>query len=279
MSKQVLITGCSSGIGRYSVAALAKAGCSVFATARKLEAIEDLKGPNVAVHQLDVTDADSIKRAVAAALVRGPIDVLLHNAGYGQMGPVVELTHRELLDQFETNVFGVMELTKLVVHGPQGMIARRSGRIVMISSIVSQVAIPYSGAYCGSKFALRGLSDTLRLELAPFGIKVVQVEPGSVQSSFGNNAVATVERLRATQNGPYEVFRSQMEARYQRSQRKTTPTEVAAEVVVRACTARRPSTRYTVTNEARALRFARHILPDKALDSILARVFGLNRNV
>ncbi len=273
----VLITGCSSGIGRATVEAFACAGHQVFATARRVETIADLRSELVAIGSLDVTDAGSIRAAVEAAQARAPINILINNAGYGQFGPLMELSRDEVLGQFETNVFGLLELTKAVVMGPGGMIARGSGRIVNITSIVAQVAIPFNGAYSASKFALRALGDALRLELRPLGIQVVQVEPGRVQSRFAQTAMVRAGPLIARRDSPWEFARPFMERRLSRPPNDGLPAADCAATILKAATVRNPANRYTVTSEAKGLKVARAILPEKALDWILARVFGLNR--
>lgn len=269
------VTGCSSGIGWATVEALAAAGQRVFATARRVDAIEKLRGPNVEVFPLDVDDGEAIRRAVDAATSRGPIDVLINNAGYGQMGPLTEMTRDELARQFETNVFAVMELSKAVCNGPGGMIARRRGRIVMVSSVVSHVATPFAGPYCASKHALRALSDVLRLELRPFGIDVVQVEPGPIKSRFSDHATEHARSCLAKKDTPYEPFRKAIEERLTLSQVGASPASEAARLIVRAATAARPRTRYVVTSQAKQMKIAKALLPDRTLDRILARRFGL----
>jgi len=271
----VLITGCSAGIGRAAVETFARAGHQVSATARNLAAIENLRSGNVRVLRLDVTDRESMRAAVEAARCWAPLDVLVNNAGYGQAGPLTELSQEEWLEQFQTNVFGLMELTKLVTNGPGGMIERRGGRIVMITSVVAHVATPFSGAYCATKFALRAISDTLRLELAPFGIQVVQVEPGPIRTRFADNAAARAARLLGRRDTPFEFLRPAIEGRTRRSQRGAAPASSVADAILRAAVARRPATRYPVTWQTRALKLTRSLLPDRALDLILARVFGL----
>ena len=271
----VLITGCSTGIGRAAVEAFARAGHQVSATARNLAAIEDLRSGNVQVLRLDLTDRDSMPAAVEAARRWAPLDVLVNNAGYGQAGPLTELSQEEWLEQFQTNVFGLMELTRLVTNGPGGMIERRGGRIIMITSVVAHVATPFSGAYCATKFALRAISDTLRLELAPFGIRVVQVEPGPIRTRFADNSLARAAGLLSRRDTPYEFLRSAIEGRARRSQVGAAPASSVADAILRAAVARRPATRYPVTWQTRALKLVRSLFPERALDLILARVFGL----
>jgi len=190
----VMITGCSSGIGRALVREFARQGHRVLATARSPESIEDLNGETIRTAQLDVTDPASIERAVDGALdLFGRIDIVVNNAGYGLIGPVAELDLDELRTQLETNVVGVVAVIRAVV--PQ-MVERRSGRIVNIGSVSGVTATPFSGAYCASKAAVHLISDSLRMELAPFGIRVITVQPGAVESRFGERAEVGVERFK-----------------------------------------------------------------------------------
>jgi len=182
----VMITGCSSGIGRALVSAFAASGHRVVATARKTGAIEDLVGDGVLALQLDVCDGASISAAVSDALeFFGRIDIVVNNAGYALIGPMVELEPDELSKQLETNVVGVASVTRAVV--PQ-MVDRRDGRIVNIGSVSGVTATPFGGAYCATKAAVHLMSDALRMELAPFGIRVITVQPGAVESHFGERA-------------------------------------------------------------------------------------------
>ncbi len=277
MGGSVLVTGCSSGIGRATAVRFAAAGWTVFPTARRLEAIADLAGPSSRPLALDVTDAASIEAAVASALASaGRLDVLVNNAGYGQMGPLVELPAAELRRQLETNVVGAMEVTRRVALARGGMVERRRGRIVNVGSVVGWLATPFSGAYCASKFAFRALSDVLRIELAPLGIQVVQVEPGPVRSRFGESASGSLAGFRERGGASiYAPVREAVEARAVASQERAAPAEACADAIFLAATAARPRTRYTVTAQARAMRLLRALLPDRALDAVLARRFDL----
>lgn len=280
MAPVVLVTGCSSGIGRACVERFAAEGWRVVATARRPESIADLASASVTTLPLDVDDAASIARGVSDAAERvGPIDVLVNNAGYGQMGPLLTLTDARLRAQLETNVVGTLAVTRAVLDGPQGMVARRSGRVVMISSIVAHVATPFGGPYSASKFALRALSDSLRLELLPFGIGVVQVEPGPIVSRFGDHAAEKAASLLPAAGSPYEPLRPFVEKRLGASQRNAAPASEAARVVWVAATASRPRARYMVTNQARLMKLAKTLLPDRLLDAILAREFGLGKRL
>jgi len=232
----VLITGCSSGIGRALALEFAAAGHRVVATARRPESITDLATDSVQTLELDVTDGPSIERAVAAARdVFGPIDIVVNNAGYALIGPAVELDLDELREQFETNVIGVIAVTRAVV--PQ-MVGRRGGRVVNIGSVSGVTATPFAGAYCGSKAAVHLISDALRMELAPSGVRVISVQPGAVESRFGVRAAQGIERYR-TASMYSKVYRS-IEARAGASQVGSMPAHEFARRVIDAVTAPSP---------------------------------------
>ncbi|MDD4356106.1 MAG: SDR family oxidoreductase, partial [Smithellaceae bacterium] len=187
----VLISGCSSGIGLSLAREFASRGCRVFATARKPEVIEHLKKEKIDTGALDVTDQKSIDACVADVLDKaGRIDVLVNNAGYALIGPMIDLSIDDLRCEFETNVIGLVALTKAVA--PQ-MIERKSGLIVNIASVSGICATPFAGAYCATKAAVNLLSVSMRIELAPFGISVVTVQPGAIKSKFGEKASSSIK--------------------------------------------------------------------------------------
>jgi len=199
----------------------------VVATARKPESIDDLKASNVETVALDVTDEKSIKICVDSVMAKtGRIDMLVNNAGLLLIGPLVELETCELRRQFETNVLGLAALTRAVV--PQ-MIKKKAGKIVNISSISGVLNTPFAGAYCSTKAAVTSFSDVLRMELAPFGIQVITVQPGGIQSKLSDNADKDLHRFRKTAYGPiqdYIVKRAHM------SQEGATPADVFAKGLV-----------------------------------------------
>lgn len=277
--KVALVSGCSTGIGRFVARRLAENGVLVVAGARRPETIADLAAgrPND-IHAIgwDVDDEEATKRAVTSTIERfGRIDILVNNAGYGQFGPVVELSREQWRAQLETNVVGLADAAALAARTPGGMIDRRSGRIVNVGSIVGRVAIPLSGAYCATKHAVEAISDAMRMELAPFGIDVVCVEPGPVKSSFPENARKTIAGILARRDSPYEYLRPSILERLESSAGMANPTEGCADAIVRVATMRRPPTRITVTPQARLLVWIRRLLGDRALDRILRRRYGL----
>ncbi|SDR13063.1 SDR family oxidoreductase [Natronobacterium texcoconense] len=180
--RSVLITGCSSGIGRATAAAFLEENWQVFATARNVEDIEDLEEAGCTTLELDVTDPDQIARAVERTVdVAGAIDCLVNNAGYAQMGPLEDVSTADLHRQFDVNVYGPHRLVRAALPH---MRAQGAGRIVNVSSVNGRIAVPGTGAYAGSKHALEAMSDALRAEVEEFGIDVVVVEPGPVETEF-----------------------------------------------------------------------------------------------
>src|SRR3954468_12510092 len=196
-SRTVLITGCSSGIGRATAERLAGAGWPVIATARRTEAIAGLEAKGCRTLALDVTDEASMQAAVEAA---GPVGVLLNNAGYSQSGAVESVPMEDVRRQFETNVFGLVRLTQLVLPA---MRAQGWGKVVNVSSMGANLVFPGGGFYHATKFAVNAISDALRFEVKGFGIDVVTIEPGLIKTEFGNVAGASLE---AAPDGPYAAF-------------------------------------------------------------------------
>jgi NAD(P)-dependent dehydrogenase (short-subunit alcohol dehydrogenase family) len=262
---------------------LAPRGYRVFAAGRserkrqELDAFAAERKLAIETIEMDVCSDDSVKSAVGSVLVKaGAIDVLINNAGIGYMAVVEDLKLEDLKRQFETNLFGVLRVTQAVL--PQ-MRKRKKGRILMMSSVAGLVAPPTYGAYSSSKFALEGLSNALRLELYPFGIEVVLIEPGYIVTSFQQTsrdlAKAYVE---AAPQSPYaKVYEGAWEgANKGRGGSKTTP-EDCARVMLEAIQAMYPKARYPVTPLAKWVSFGRRILPDALMDSFLRRKFGIAR--
>ncbi len=205
MSQVVLITGCSTGIGRDLAQRLAQSGYTVVATARKAE---NLEGLDVALKlPLDVTQPESIRQAVDCVIQHfGRIDVLVNNAGYAVRGAVEEVPVDQAQQMFDANVFGVMRMIQAVVPH---MRQQRAGRIINISSIVGKLVTPANGPYSATKFALEALSDALRLELAPFGIQVVLVEPASIKTQFHRTVEANAQAIFSNPESPYQPLYEQ----------------------------------------------------------------------
>jgi len=271
-SQVVLITGCSSGIGKALAREFARQGHRVLATARSPESLEDLKGEKIRTARLDVTDPVSIERVVNGALdLVGPIDIVVNNAGYALIGPVAELDLDELRTQLETNVVGVVAVTRAVV--PQ-MVERGSGRIVNIGSVSGVTATPFSGAYCASKAAVHLISDAIRMELAPFGIRVITVQPGAVESRFGERAGRGVERFR--EGSLYSQVFDSIEARAGASQVGSMRAADFAHVLVGAVTAASPPAIFRAGKHSVRLP-AMASLPARFRDRIFSRRFGLDK--
>jgi NAD(P)-dependent dehydrogenase (short-subunit alcohol dehydrogenase family) len=275
-SRAVLITGCSSGIGRATAKLLAAQGWPVYATARDIDSIADLEGA-CRVLALDVTNLDSMTTAVAAVeRTEGAVGVLVNNAGFGLHGAVETTRLEDVRTQFETNFFGLVALTQLVLPG---MREQSGGKIVNMSSMGGKFTLPGGAFYHASKHAVEALSDALRVELRPFGIDVIVIEPGIIKTQFGDTAVGTVTGTEVD-DGPYGMFNQKVMLKINGAYGKrmlggaASPAAVAS-VVARAIASKRPKTRYPVTLGARALITARRVLPDRLFDSLLARSYSI----
>ena len=269
-----LITGCSSGIGLGIAETLKSHGWRVFATARKAADVARLSSSGFEALQLDVCDPASMERALATllTLTGGRLDALVNNAGIAIPGAVEDLSGDNLQQQFDTNFFGVVELTRRVLP-----VMRRQGggRIVMISSILGRIAMPWRGAYNASKHALEGITDTLRLELRGSGIRVSLVNPGPVRSRFRDNSLTNfeheVDTSASVHAGRYELLKAETGA-HKDDQAFTVGPEAVAAKVSHALESRRPKARYYVTLPAYVLAAARCLLPTAWLDAVLARI-------
>jgi NAD(P)-dependent dehydrogenase (short-subunit alcohol dehydrogenase family) len=276
-SPTVLITGCSSGIGFATAQAFARGGATVFASARRPETLTSLTGEGVQTLALDVLEDDSMRAAVSEVEARcGAIDVLVNNAGYALQAPVEEANLDDVRRQFETNVFGLVRLTQLVLPA---MRQQRSGRVINLSSMGGRFTFPGGGFYHATKHAVESLSDALRLELAPFGISVVVIEPGPVRTEFGTTAIGTLESPAAGGPGPYDDFMHRVAATYAstyagRGHVFASSPERVASVIVSAAGARRPRARYVVGPVAHALVTSRRLLPDRAFDALIRAAFA-----
>lgn len=265
----VLITGCSSGIGYALAQAFHAQGCITYATARKKEALATLASNGIRTLTLDVTQSDSIHACVTAIEAQsGSVDVLVNNAGIPVMGPTAELSLDELRRQWETNLTAPVAMVQAVVPG---MIKRGAGRIVNVGSVSGLLTTPFAGPYCASKAALHSLNDALRMELKPFGIEVLLVQPGGVQSGFGAGAKAQTEQHNWNL---YARFAEGIAKRAGASQEHSMPTPDFAKALVREVLAKNPKpiTRLG-TGSAMLPRLAR--LPVKVKDRLLMKRFGL----
>jgi short-subunit dehydrogenase len=276
-SRAVLITGCSSGIGRATAELLAVRGWPVYATARDIDSIADLQAQGCKILALDVTQPESMA-AVAAAVTsaEGGIGVLVNNAGFGLHGAVETTPLQDVRAQFETNFFGLVTLTQLVLPG---MRAQRWGKIVNMSSMGGRFTLPGGAFYHASKHAVEALSDALRIEVRSFGIDVIVIEPGIIKTQFGDTAVESVRGTEVDES-PYGVFNQKVMLKINGAYRDkmlggaASPAAVAS-AVARAISSQRPRARYPVTLGARALIMARRLLPDRAFDRLVARSYSL----
>ena len=278
ISKTILITGASSGIGRDAALALAKAGHRVFAAARRVAAIEALRAEAPAIEPLhvDLDSPASIAAAAAEISARTDgygVDVLINNAGFATAGALAELTDAALRAQFETNVFGLMALTRAMVPA---MIARGAGRVINVSSVSGRIPAPILGAYHASKYAVEALSDALRMELQPFGVHVVLVEPGTIRTEFASRAMTEATRDRSTGSRYARVYdrAATLEARFDRLAGGTQPVVRAIE---KAIARRRPSARYVAPRTFALMIAVVRILPTCWTDALMQRLFGLTR--
>jgi len=277
----VLITGCSSGIGRAAALSLHQAGFTVYATARRTEALTELSDRGLRTLALDVTDEQSMTTAVAAVEAdAGAVAVLINNAGYGLYGPVEQLPMAEIRRQFETNFFGLVRLTQLVLPG---MRRRGRGRILNVSSMGGRITLPGGAFYHASKYAVEALSDALRMEVAQFGIDVVLIEPGPVKTPWNDVAAGSLSTAGAAANGDaYREYKAAVGASFGRVQgglfgRLGSTPEDIAKVITQAVTARRPRARYLINPVAKSLVAMNRVLPARAYDSMLRRQYGLPR--
>ncbi|MDP2835097.1 MAG: SDR family NAD(P)-dependent oxidoreductase [Pseudomonadota bacterium] len=273
--KSILITGCSSGIGHVVAHGLKRRGWRVFAGARFADDVARLEGEGLESLLLDLNDSAGI-RAAAEVLARtgGTLDALFNNGGFGQVGAVEDLSRDALREQFETNLFGWVELSNLIIPA---MRAQGHGRIVMNSSVLGYAAFPYRGAYVAVKFAIEGLSDTLRMELAGAGISVSLIEPGPIVSRFRENCLPHFEKHIAWQTS---VHRASYEAQLARLKNPgpaapfTLGPEAVLEKVIHALESPRPRARYPITVPAIAFWWLKRLLSTRMMDKLLLRASG-----
>jgi NAD(P)-dependent dehydrogenase (short-subunit alcohol dehydrogenase family) len=267
-----LVTGGSSGIGERTAVRLHEAGFTTYAVARRVDRMTGLEQAGVTTFAMDVTDdasmATGIERIVGE---HGHVDVLVNNAGYGSYGAVENVPIDEARRQFEVNVFGMARLIQLVTPG---MREQKSGRIINISSIGGKYYEPLGAWYHATKFAVEGFSDSLRLELAPYGIRVVIIEPGPIRTEW--NAIARDGLVESSAGTAYEQQAEGVRARMASGDQPmlSSGPDVVAQKIVKAATAGRPRTRYPVGRGAGAIVTARRLLPDRAMDAVISRLYS-----
>jgi len=274
--KTVLVTGATSGIGRETALLLGRLGHRVIATGRNEEALgsldADAAGLQVDVVRLDVTDSSSLRECgeEVERLVRGQgLDALVNNAGFGTMAPLEVADEAEVRAQFETNVFGLLRTTQRFLPA---MRARGAGMIINVSSVVGRVTLPLQGAYCATKHAVEALSDALRMEVAPFGVKVVLVEPGSIRTRFEATATSTTSRYYDSPYGPaVEAYGPLLAKTY----RYSPGPQIIARAVAKILCKRRPAARYVIPRVNLLLVWLLALFPQSWSDAVMRRIMGL----
>lgn len=272
MQKSILITGCSSGIGKHAAMVLKEKGYRVFATARKQHDVAQLQREGFESTLLDVDDSTSIQQALQFVLEKtgGTLDALFNNAGYAIPGAVEDLTRDMIRQQFESNVFGPVELTNRVIP-----IMRKQGhgRIILNTSILGVVAVPFRGAYNASKFALEGFSNTLRQELRSTGIFVSIIAPGPIESRFRDNAYQryqeTLRDKTSHHTKSYQRMEDHLTKTTESDKQLTSGPDAVVKQLLHALESKRPKARYYIGFAAHLMAFARRLLPDTGLDWVI----------
>jgi short-subunit dehydrogenase len=265
MDQIVLITGASSGMGRETAIFLARNGYKVYAGARRLEKMEDLKEDSIRAIALDVTVESSCKEAVEKILLeQGRIDVLINNAGYGVYGAVEDVPLPEAQRQLDVNLFGAARMIQLVLPSMRN---QKSGFIVNVTSIGGKFATPFGGWYHASKFGLEGLSDSLRNEVRQFGVKIVVVEPGGVQTEFASLAFDSI--VATSGKGAYRAMVERMVSRVSSTNEHSSPALVIAELIHKILRTKNPKTRYAAGFLAKSALFLRKTLSDRMMDRLI----------
>ena len=268
MSKQkkVFLTGCSSGIGLITALRFARKGWNVFASVRKESDAQRLKAQgNIRVLILDVTDREACQRAFETY---GPFDAVVNNAGFGQMGPLEDVSEEELRYQFEVNVFAIHRIIRLALPH---MRQKRSGCIVNVGSVVGRFTFPLGGAYCATKHALRAMSDALRAELLPYGVRVVLIEPGPVATGFTDRAEKSFAQDRT---GAYSDWRKAASILFKERGVKGASPERVAKVIVRCCENRFALSKIVITKRGWMMIWLRRLLPDFIWDRLMVIAAG-----
>jgi len=265
MKKVVLITGASSGIGKEAAKSLSSKGFVVYAAARRVDKMQELKGQGIRVLQIDITDEESMTECVKKVInSEKQIDILINNAGYGSFGALEDVPLAEAKKQFEVNIFGLARLTQIVLPH---MRERRAGRIINISSMGGKFGEPHGAWYHATKFALEGLSDCLRMELKQFGIDVVIIEPGMIKTEW--DMIARENLIKTSGNTAYRDLAVKHADSLVKNYKKGSSPSVIAEAIVKAAVVDKPKTRYAAGAMANFILFAKKILPDRIFDAIM----------
>jgi len=263
MKTIALITGASAGIGKETAKLLLQNGYTVYGAARRLNKMEDLKG--LKPIQMDVSEDASMVSAIEEIIkAEGRIDVLINNAGFGSYGALEDVSMNDARYQMEVNVFGLARLTQLVLPH---MRAQQAGKIVNITSVGGKIANPLGGWYHASKFAVEALSDALRMEVKPFGIDVIVIEPGGIKTEWADIAGNNLRKVSG--NTVYKHLVDKVETIFKKFNPKGSPTAVISTLILKAITVKNPKTRYHAGYMAGMILFMRKILSDKQFDKMI----------
>jgi len=265
MQKVVLITGASAGIGKESAIQLANKGYIVYAAARRTDKLKELEAYGIHSITLDVTQEDSIINCVKTIIDKEKqIDVLINNAGYGSYGSVEDVPLEEAKYQFEVNIFGLARLSQEIIPY---MRRQKSGRIINVSSIGGRIGEPHGAWYHATKFALEGLSDSMRMELKQFGIDVVVIQPGAIKSEW--NEIARDKMLQTSGSTDYGDLVKKHIALFKYADKRASEPKVIADVIYKAVKSSKPKTRYVAGEGAKIILFLRKLLSDKGFDNLM----------
>jgi len=269
MKKQtILITGASSGIGKAAALLLQRKGHTVFAAARQVDKMKELKETGVQILSMDVTREDSMKTAVQSIFNQaGTIDVLVNNAGYGSYGALEDVPLSEARYQFEVNVFGLARLTQLVLPG---MREQHYGKIINVSSIGGKIGEPHGAWYHATKFAVEGLSDSIRMELKQFGIQVVIIEPGTIKTEW--TGIARDNLLKTSGHTVYQELAKKHARMFESADKRGADPNIVARTIEKAIRVPHPRTRYATGGGAKPILFVRKILSDRQFDRLMLRI-------
>jgi len=269
MKKVALITGTSAGMGKEIAKQLFTDGYIVYGAARRVDKMEDIRALGIKVLPMDVADDVSIVSSINTIInTEGRIDVLINNAGFGSYGTIEEVPIDTARYQLEVNVFGAARLIQLVLPY---MRAQHSGKIINITSIGGKLATPLGGWYHASKFALEGLSDSLRNEVKPFGIDVIVIEPGGIKTEWGSIATDNLKKISG--NSAYKTLISKFDAAMSKAEKNGSEPKVIVDLVTKALNAKNPKARYSGGYMARPSLFMRKLLSDKAFDKMMMSQF------
>ena len=265
MKRVVLITGASAGIGKATAVLLAERGYKVYGAARRIERMEELKSLGIETLSMDVSDDESMVKGVKYIVEKeGRLDILINNAGFGFYGAIEDVAISSAKYQMEVNVFGVARLIQLVLPY---MREHKWGKIVNISSIGGKVASPFGGWYHASKYAIEGLSDSLRNEVKLFGIDVILIEPGLIKSEWGS--IARDNLLKTSSEGDYRSMVEKLTRIFGGTDHKHSEATVIAALIYNSIMVKRPKARYSAGYLAKPILFLRWILPDCLIDRVI----------